>query len=45
MIIEIWSMKKKEFELFWVISWVLDGGPIEILRKFIGCKSINNEGC
>ncbi len=40
---EVW--KKKDLELFWVISWVLDGGPIEILRKFIGCKPINNRGC
>lgn len=38
-------MKKQGVLIVWVISWVLDGGPIEILRKFIGCKSINNEGC
>ncbi len=26
-------MKKQGARIVWVISWVLDGGPIEILRK------------
>jgi len=38
-------MKKQGVRIVLGDIWVLDGGPIEILRNFIGCKSINDKGC